>query len=267
MFNRIRHRMRCSLLRVAQEVADRHFARTEELVEKVRADLENHVRHETDRIVREMHDVEFRSRRDLFAAAERAATASTERFVREHLPKAPIFTAPAETLDHALSLAPEEGMALEFGVYSGSTVKVIAAARNGREVYGFDSFEGLPEDWRTTLPAGTFAMDQVPEVDGAEMIVGMFADTLPGFLTQHPGPVAFLHLDADLYSSTKTVLDLAGDRLRPGSIVLFDEYFNYPGWEQHEHRAWTEFVERTGITFEYCGYTVNNEQLIARITG
>ncbi|MDJ0106389.1 TylF/MycF/NovP-related O-methyltransferase, partial [Rhodococcus erythropolis] len=80
------------------------------------------------------------------------------------------------------------------------------------------------------------------------------------------GPVAFLHLDADLYSSTKTVLDLLGDRLVPGSIVVFDEFFNYPGWQQHEYRAWTEFVTRTGISFEYLGYTVDNEQVIVEIT-
>ncbi|HVW40587.1 MAG TPA: class I SAM-dependent methyltransferase [Amycolatopsis sp.] len=270
MFNRIRHRMRCSLLRLADEVADRQYGRAEALVEKVRADLkedvENHVRHEADRIIRAMHDIEFRSRRDLYAAAERYAVASTERFLSDHLPTAPIFTAPLETLEYALTLVDGEGMALEFGVFSGNTLKVIAAACEGREVYGFDSFDGLPEDWRTTQPAGTFAVDQVPEVDGAEIVVGLFADSLPGFLAEHPGPIAFLHLDADLYSSTKTVLDLAGDRLRPGSIVLFDEYFNYPGWERHEHLAWTEFVERTGIRFSYAGYTVNNEQLIVRIT-
>ncbi|HJQ47249.1 MAG TPA: class I SAM-dependent methyltransferase [Amycolatopsis sp.] len=267
MFDRIRHQVRSSLLRLADEVADRHYARTEALVEKVRADLENHVRHETDRLIRAVHDVEFRSRRDLFAAGERAAAESTERFLREHLPTAPIFTTPLETLEYALSQVSGEGMVLEFGVFSGNTLKVISAACQGREVYGFDSFDGLPEDWRTTQPAGTFAVHQVPEVDGAEMVVGLFADTLPGFLAAHPGPVAFLHLDADLYSSTKTVLDLAGDRLRPGSIVLFDEYFNYTSWESHEHRAWTEFVERTGIGFDYVGYTVNNEQLIVRITG
>ena len=267
MFNQIRHRMRCSLLRLADEVAGRHFARTEELVEKVRADLENQVRHEADRVIRALHDVEFRSRRDLYAAAERYAAESTERFLREHLPTAPIFTTPLETLEYALTLVSGEGMVLEFGVFSGSTLKVIAAANDGREVYGFDSFEGLPEAWRTTQPAGTFAVDQIPEVDGAEIVVGLFDDTLPGFLAEHPGPIAFLHLDADLYSSTRTVLDLAGGRLRPGSIVLFDEYFNYPGWERHEHRAWTEFVERSGIRFEYVGYTVNNEQLIVRITG
>lgn len=267
MFNRIRHRLRCSLLRVAEEVADRNLARTEELIDRARADLEHTVRHEADRVIRAVQDVEFRSRRDLFAAGERAAGKASEQFVRENMPTAPLFTTPLETLEHALSLVSAEGMALEFGVFSGSTLKVIATTLTGREIYGFDSFEGLPEDWRNTMPAGTFAVDRVPDVDGAEIVVGWFDETLPGFLAEHPGPVAFLHLDADLYSSTKTVLDLAGDRLRPGSIVLFDEYFNYPGWEMHEHKAWTEFVEHTGIRFEYAGYTVNNEQLIVRITG
>jgi hypothetical protein len=73
--------------------------------------------------------------------------------------------------------------------------------------------------------------------------------------------VAFLHLDADLYSSTVTVLEHVGPRLRPGSVIVFDEYFNYPGWEQHEHRAWLEFVAKTGITYQYVAYTCNNEQV------
>ena len=97
------------------------------------------------------------------------------------------------------------------------------------------------------------------------LVPGLFEDTLPSFLNDEPGPVAFLHLDADLYSSTKTVLDLLGDRLVPGSIVVFDEFFNYPGWQQHEYRAWTEFVTRTGISFEYLGYTVDNEQVVVKI--
>jgi hypothetical protein len=134
-------------------------------------------------------------------------------------------------------------------------------------VYGFDSFEGLPEAWRSGFPAGAFDLDQLPDVPGAELVVGWFDDTVPGFLAEHPGPVSFLHLDADLYSSTRTVLDLVGPRLQPGSIVLFDEYFNYLGWEEHEHRAWREYVARTGTRFEYLGYTIDNEQVIVRVTG
>ncbi|MCA1671357.1 MAG: TylF/MycF family methyltransferase, partial [Actinobacteria bacterium] len=121
--------------------------------------------------------------------------------------------------------------------------------------------EGLPEAWRSGFPAGAFDLDQLPDVPGADLVGGWFDDTLPGFL------VSFLHLDADLYSSTRTVLDLVGPRLQPGSIVLFDEYFNYLGWEEHEHRAWAEYVARTGTRFEYLGYTIDNEQVIVRVAG
>ncbi|GAA5169605.1 MULTISPECIES: TylF/MycF/NovP-related O-methyltransferase [Amycolatopsis] len=262
MLERIRHRLRASLVRIAEEAADRHLAETAALVERLRED----VRREADRVVDNVRDVEFRSRRDIFAAAERAAVASTERFVRQHLPAVPTFPHPAETLRHVLTEVPDEGLVLEFGVYTGSTLKTIATTLPGREIYGFDSFQGLPETWRTGFAEGAFGEAEVPDIDGARLVVGWFADTLPGFAAEHPGPVAFLHLDADLYSSTATVLEHLGDRLRPGSVVLFDEYFNYPGWEEHEHRAWQEFVARSGVTFEYLCYTSNNEQLAVRIT-
>ncbi|MGQ0775912.1 MAG: class I SAM-dependent methyltransferase [Pseudonocardiales bacterium] len=214
-----------------------------------------------ERTIRAVHDVEFRSRRDLWAAAEREAAASSERFAREVMPTGRTFDDPIATLEYALSLAPPDGMALEFGVYNGRTLKVIADARKHKQVFGFDSFQGLPEDWRSGLPAGTFATNQPPDVAGAELVVGWFDDTLADFLANHPGPVAFLHLDADLYSSTVTVLENVGPRLRPGSVIVFDEYFNYPGWEQHEHRAWREFVAKTGIESRYTAYTVNHEQV------
>ena len=195
------------------------------------------------------------------------ATASTAEFILEHLRVAETFGHPHDTLRHALGLIEIPGMALEFGVASGTTLRIVAEAFTEREgtVAGFDVFSGLPETWRTGFPAGEFAQESIPEVPGAQLVPGLFEHTLPSFLNDEPGPVAFLHLDADLYSSTKTVLDLLGDRLVSGSIVVFDEFFNYPGWQQHEYRAWTEFVTRTGISFEYLGYTVDNEQVIAKI--
>jgi predicted O-methyltransferase YrrM len=221
---------------------------------------------EIDRAIKALHDMEFRSRRDLLAAAERAAAVSSERFAREKMPTASTFNHPIATLEHALSLAPAEGMALEFGVYSGRTLTLIATARGDKQVFGFDSFQGLPEDWRSNMPAGTFKIRRLPDVPGAELVVGWFEDTVAEFLASHPDSVAFLHLDADLYSSTSAVLEHVGPRLRPGSVIVFDEYFNYPTWEQHEHRAWQEFVAKSGIEFRYVAYTCNHEQVAVIVT-
>jgi predicted O-methyltransferase YrrM len=211
---------------------------------------------------------EIRDRRDMIAAGERDAVDSSARFVREAMPGARTFPNPMATLVHALGLAPRSGgLALEFGVYSGTTLQAIAEARGDGHVFGFDSFQGLPEDWRAGFAAGTFDDVEPPEVPGAELVVGWFAETLPTFLAERPEqPVDLLHLDADLYSSTATVLEHVGPRLRPGSVVVFDEYLNHPGWESGEHRAWTEYVDRTGTGFTYEAFTHDNEQVVVIIT-
>ena len=79
--------------------------------------------------------------------------------------------------------------------------------------------------------------------------------------------IIFIHFDADLYSSTKTVLDILADRIVPGTVIQFDEYFNYPGWQDGEYKAFKEFVESRDIKFEYIGYLENDEQVAVRILG
>jgi hypothetical protein len=108
-------------------------------------------------------------------------------------------------------------------------------------------------------------VDRLPEVPGAELVVGRFDATLTGFLAEHPGPVDLLHVDSDLYSSAVTVLDQVSPRLRPGSIVLFDEYFNHPGWRRGEALAWQELIDRTGLRFEFLAYSADDEQVAVRV--
>lgn len=277
VLKRIREAVRDRLVRVVDEVITAHrrelevtlagyHAELQTTLSAHRIELQTALTAEVDRAIKAVHDVESRSRRDLLAAGDRAAAASSERFAREAMPTAPTFGDPIATLEHALSLAPAEGMALEFGVATGRTLTVIAAARGNKQVFGFDSFEGLPEDWRTNIPAGTFKIDSLPDVPGAELVVGLFEDTLPDFLASHAEPVAFVHLDADLYSSTATVFEHVGSRLRPGSVIVFDEYFNYPGWQQHEHRAWQEFVAQSAIEFRFVAYTCDDEQVALIVT-
>ncbi|ROZ54939.1 class I SAM-dependent methyltransferase [Rhodococcus sp. WS1] len=273
MFEQFRSSARTKLQRAVSEVveaADRRNAdRTQQILDALALSRDElaEARGDIAGLRSRIDELEFRQRRDLAYAVDLQATASTAEFILEHLRVAETFAHPHDTLRHALGLIEIPGMALEFGVASGTTLRIVAEAFPEREgtVAGFDVFSGLPETWRTGFPVGEFAQESIPEVPGAQLVPGLFEDTLPSFLNDESGPVAFLHLDADLYSSTKTVLDLLGDRLVPGSIVVFDEFFNYPGWQQHEYRAWTEFVTRTGISFEYLGYTVDNEQVIAKI--
>ena len=129
-------------------------------------------------------------------------------------------------LRHALSLAPTTGVVAEFGVYSSATLREIT--RHYPEVHGFDSFEGLPEDWRDAHRAGPWAAKGVPDVPGAELHIGWFTETVPLFAKGLDEEAAFLHLAAELYSSTNTVLRELEDRIVPGTVLVFDEYFNYP---------------------------------------
>ncbi|MGH3926876.1 MAG: class I SAM-dependent methyltransferase, partial [Pseudonocardiaceae bacterium] len=153
MLNRLRRAVRDRLVRVVDEVVTAHHrgydaaltAHHRELDAALTAhhrELDAALTAGIDRVIRVMQDIEFRSRRDLWAAAEREAATSSERFVREVMPTGHAFDDSIATLKYALSLAPSDGMALEFGVYNGRTLKVIAEAREHNQVFGFDSFQG-----------------------------------------------------------------------------------------------------------------------------
>ncbi|GAB3503963.1 class I SAM-dependent methyltransferase [Amycolatopsis cihanbeyliensis] len=246
---------------------DRAHAERLDRLEGELAALRAEVAGQAQRVLDRVVEFEIRTRRDIVYAGDVEAARESARFAQEHLVGARHFGRPQETLEYGLSLAPSGGMALEFGVASGNTLKLIAAQRADNQVYGFDSFEGLPEDWLAGVPAGAFARDDLPEVPGAHLVVGLFADTLPDFLAAHRGRVDFLHVDSDLYSSARTVLEQVGPRLEPGSVIVFDEFYNYPGWQRHEYRAWLEYVERTGVSFTYEACTYEDRQVVVRVTG
>lgn len=225
------------------------------------------LRAELDALRGELEAFEVRTRRDLCYATEATAARESALLVQKQMKAARMFPRPEDTLRYAAELVEVTGSVLEFGVASGYTLNLLIEALPGRTTAGFDVFTGLPEDWRSGFPAGTFVQEAIPEVPGGELVVGLFEDTLPGYLARNQEPIALLHVDADLYSSAKTVLELVGPRLVVGSVVLFDEYFNYPGWQRGEYLAWQEYVERTGTTFRYAGYTYDHEQVVVVVTG
>ncbi len=267
-----RQKLQRAVAEVVEDEHDRSQQRQQELHAETAGVLDR-LDHRLDEVARllgavtrRLDEMEFRARRDISYSQDVRAARESAAFVLEHLPTSPVFWHPHDTLRFALGEIKGPGLALEFGVATGTTLAIIAdAVAHDRLVAGFDSFTGLPETWRTGFPAGEFAQDPPRDIPGATVVVGLFDDTLPAFLANNDEQIAFMHLDADLYSSTKTVLDLAGDRLAPNAVLLFDEFFNFPGWQLHEFRAWTEFIDRTGRTFEYLAYTGNNEQVAIRL--
>lgn len=159
-------------------------------------------------------------------------------------------------LDAAGKTAHLEGLWMEFGVFRGDSIREIARCTE-RTVYGFDSFEGLPSGWSPEYPRGRFSLDgEVPKVPpNVALVSGWFDRTLPAFLAAHPvEPVAFAHIDCDLYSSTRTVFEQLGERIRPGTVLVFDEYCTLQ--PDDESRAFREFLRASHRSFEYLANTV-----------
>ena len=164
----------------------------------------------------------------------------------------------AEHLRYAIRHVTLQGLWLEFGVSTGTSLGVIAEQTQER-VYGFDSFEGLPEDWvrgegRPTLKRGAFRGGPKAVSPHVTLVPGLFADTVPRFVEEKSEVVAFMHVDCDIYTSTRTVLRSFCHKLVPGTVIVFDELFNYPNFVDHEMRALLETAAEQGLEYEYLGY-------------
>ena len=202
--------------------------------------------------------------------AVRMASEESARYVLEHMRTVPNFATdydlhdwiPTQLRPHLL----EHGIVVEFGVATARTLNHFARLMPHKTIYGFDSFKGLPEDWTHRMRKGFFARSNVPWVrKNCELRIGWFSETLPGFVEQHQEPIALLHMDCDLYSSAVTVLDALDQQIVPGTVVVFDEYINYPGWQMDEFRAWQEYCESRQVTYEYIGRVSRHQKVAVRV--
>lgn len=158
------------------------------------------------------------------------------------------------------------GTILEFGTNNGGWLKYFTDHLPEKfHLVGFDCFEGLPEAW-DGLPAGSikgfgapvelWADDPAarakviadaaagirfppPPQPNVSIESGLFSESLPRFLSAGwPHDLRLVHFDADLYISTRPVLDTLCGSLRHRYLILFDEFYSV----NHEFKAWYEFV-------------------------
>lgn len=181
----------------------------------------------------------------------------------------PIYGSMRHIFEQACNAAPKEGLVLEFGVRFGNTIRQIAELVGARQkVHGFDSFEGLPEAWHREGKGSYSTRGEIPAVpSNVKLHAGWFEDTLPRFLEQHAGPVRMINIDCDIYSSTKTVLDLLAPRMVVGSVMVFDEYIWNERWREDEFKAFQEAVVHYGWQYEYLCFSPFTKQVCVRITG
>ena len=167
-----------------------------------------------------------------------------------------------------------DGLWMEFGVFQGHTLSMIAkwktlyCGNTSQPVYGFDTFQGLPTDWRPGFGRGTFAIPanttlNVPK--NTVLVKGLFIDTLPVHLRSMDNqskchtPVSFVHIDCDIYDGARDVLFLLGSRFVLGTVIVFDELFNYLTYEKHEIKALYEFLSSSNLRLIPLGSSTNIE--------
>jgi hypothetical protein len=154
---------------------------------------------------------------------------------------------------------------LEFGVWVGSTINFFSNYVN--TIYGFDSFEGLREDWvGSESPKGTFNLNKKPPKLNKNVIpiVGWVQDTLVPFLEKYKPEINFVHMDMDTYETTKFVLIKIKPYLVKNCIITFDELYNYPGWEVGEYKALKETFNDN--EYKYVCFCLNSQQAAIQIT-
>lgn len=189
---------------------------------------------------------------------ERNTAQECARYAESKMQTSLQFTRRKDLLDHALELAAKGGIIAEFGVWKGRSINHIAKRVRPSIIVGFDSFEGLGEDWSGwSLSKRAFDLGgKMPAVlENVRLVKGWFNNTLPGFLAENPSSFSFVHIDCDTYEAANTVLDLIGPRIQTGTVLVFDEYFGYRGWKIGEYRAWQEFVGRHVLEYEYLAFS------------
>jgi hypothetical protein len=149
-------------------------------------------------------------------------------------------------LELAARAAKVEGLWLEFGVWQAGSLNHLARL-TPRRLYGFDSFEGLPERWTPSMRAGAFSTGGVlpRTAENVVLVKGWFQDTLP----------ALIHIDCDLYKSARFVLLELRSRIRPGTVIVFDEFATI--MPDDEAKAFKEYVRLTGTSYRYLGFSAD----------
>jgi hypothetical protein len=171
------------------------------------------------------------------------------------------------SIEEARRRFPSRRLVLEFGVYKGGMINHQAKTFPELNFVGFDSFEGLQENWSGMAPAKTFDLGgRLPRVRrNVRLVKGWFAESGPRWKSQNPASdiPLLVHVDCDTYAATVDVLELCSDYVGHGLVFHFDDYFGFPGWRSGGFKALQEISEKRRWRLTCLSYGTKEVSVLA----
>jgi macrocin-O-methyltransferase TylF-like protien len=164
--------------------------------------------------------------------------------------------------DLARTISDRPVLYLEFGVYRGDSMRYWSRALRHPDtrLHGFDSFQGLPQNWNSYVTAGDFSTGgAIPVIEDprVKFFPGWIEDTLP--IYQFPDyEILVLMLDVDIYSTTAFILEALAERITVGTFLYFDDFSD----RNHQLRALDEFVAKHAPRLSLFGATLALSQTV-----
>ena len=221
------------------------------------------------RVIYLMIPIEYKSKLTLQKKINDNLVEETFDNFKEHFKKSLILDDTWDVREYAIKTAVSndknnEFYNLEFGVYQGTSANYFS--KYVKKLYAFDGFQGLKEDWLGTnqMKGSVDLNKKIPKLNSnVEPIVGWVEDTLEDFLEKHNPKINFVHLDMDTYNPTKFTLEKIKPYLVKNAIILFDELYNYVGWQHGEYKALKEVFRDD--EFEYKAFALNSVRCAIQI--
>jgi hypothetical protein len=182
-----------------------------------------------------------------------------------------------------------KGTIVEFGMNNGGSVFYFYKhVPETIKIWGFDCFEGLPEKWGKAdkgsmkgygFPAllwNEYPEEQKKLIDEVKMGKGfpdppqnnifiergLFSTSMPRWIKNGvPDDIILIHFDADLYMSTRPILDSVCGQIRYKYYILFDDFYS----ANHEFKAWLEFEDLFGCKWKFVAITADGCQALLEV--
>ena len=195
-----------------------------------------------------------------------ANTSTSKEYYKHYLQNCYHADGDKDLMFYAIQQISIDGLICEFGTWKAHSINYIASQLPEKTIYGFDVFNSDNASFKNNVnwQDKDFRQNKLPDVlSNVKLIVGWFDKTTKPFFTEHTEPLALLHIDCDEYAGAVDAFKHAN--IVSGTIIVFDEYLNYTGWEHHEYKAWEEYVFKHQIKYEYIAVNTRHQQVAIKV--